>query len=179
MDFVGTDIEDLWLIRPAPHDDERGSFARTFCAREFAARGLATDFVQHSASHSHRKHTLRGMHYQVEPHAEAKLVACSRGALWDVAVDLRPGSPTRGRWFGAELSAENGHQLYIPPGFAHGFLTLRDQSVTRYLISAFYAPQAASGFRFDDSGIGIVWPAPPACVARKDLAWPPFCPLVN
>lgn len=177
MHFVGTDIEGLWLVKPEPHVDERGSFARTFCVREFAAQGLTTDFVQHSLSRSHRRHTLRGLHFQADPHAEAKLVGCASGALWDVAVDIRPGSRTRGRWFGTELSAENGHQLYIPSGCAHGFLTLTDEAVTRYLISAFHAPEAASGLRFDDPDIAISWPASPACIAEKDLRWPSLAEL--
>jgi dTDP-4-dehydrorhamnose 3,5-epimerase len=179
MRFLDTEIDGLWLIVPEPHTDTRGSFARTFCVREFGDNGLATDFVQHSLSRSHARYTLRGLHFQLEPHGETKLVGCASGALWDVAVDLRLGSPTRGRWFGAELSADNGHQLYIPAGFAHGFMTLSDETVTRYLISAYYTPDAARGLRYDDPDLAIDWPATPACVADKDLAWPRFTSLVH
>jgi dTDP-4-dehydrorhamnose 3,5-epimerase len=172
-------LDGLWLIAPEPSRDQRGSFARTFCAREFGARGLATDFVQHSLSHSHRRHTLRGLHFQLPPHEEAKLVSCAHGALWDVAVDLRQGSPTRGRWFASELTAENGHQLYIPPGFAHGFQTLREETTTRYLISNYYAPASAGGVRYNDPDLGIAWPAKPSCIAEKDLLWPLLGELVH
>lgn len=172
MIFEETGLAGLLLIRPEAHHDDRGTFARTFCAREFGASGLATNFVQHSLSQSYRKHTLRGLHFQVSPHSETKLVSCASGALWDVAVDLRPNSPTRNRWFAAELSPQNGCQLYIPEGFAHGFLTLEDDTTTRYLISEFYAPGAASGLRYDDPALSIDWPAPPACINEKDLTWP-------
>jgi dTDP-4-dehydrorhamnose 3,5-epimerase len=172
MEFVETGIEGVLLIRPEPHRDERGSFARTFCTREFGERGLETSFVQHSLSRSIRRHTLRGLHFQAAPHAEAKLVGCAAGRLWDLAVDLRPESPTRGRWVAAELSAANGHQLYIPEGCAHGFLTLEHETVTRYLISAFHAPDAARGVRYDDPDLAIAWPAAPACIGERDLTWP-------
>jgi dTDP-4-dehydrorhamnose 3,5-epimerase len=177
MHFVETGIEDVWLVIPEPHSDLRGSFTRTFCAREFGLRGLATDFVQHSMSHSWRRHTLRGLHYQVPPHDEAKLVGCVNGAIWDVAVDLRADSPTFGRWFAAELTPENGHRLYVPPGCAHGFQTLADDSITTYLISNFYTPDAAAGLRYDDLTISIDWPAKPSCISDKDLAWPPLAEL--
>lgn len=178
MRFFETGLEDVWLLAPEPHSDDRGTFTRTFCAREFGLRGLATEFVQHSSSHSWRRHTLRGLHFQVPPHEEAKLVSCSQGAIWDVAVDLRPESRTWGRWYGAELTPENGHQLYIPPGCAHGFQTLVDDSITIYLISNFYQPDAASGLRYDDPSLSITWPAEPSCIAEKDLAWPPLAELV-
>jgi dTDP-4-dehydrorhamnose 3,5-epimerase len=177
MRYIETGLEDVWLIAPEPSRDHRGSFARTFCVREFGLRGLATNFVQHSASHSLRRHTLRGLHFQKPPHEEVKLVSCSLGAIWDVAVDLRAGSPTRGRWYATELSAENGYQLYIPAGCAHGFQTLADDSVTRYLISTYYEPGAAAGLRYDDPALAITWPAEPACISEKDLAWPHFAEL--
>lgn len=172
MRFIETGLADVWLISPEPHRDHRGSFARTFCARAFGERGLATDFVQHSVSHSRRRHTLRGLHFQRPPHGEAKLVSCSQGAIWDVAVDLRPASPSYGCWFAAELTPETGHQLYIPPGCAHGFQTLAEDSVTRYLISAFFRPEAGGGVRYDDPTLAIAWPGDPACISEKDLSWP-------
>lgn len=172
MKFVETGIDDLWLIAPEPFTDERGAFARTFCSREFAARGLETDFVQHSRSLSYCKGTLRGLHFQRPPDGEVKLVSCVAGAIWDVAVDLRSGSDSFGRWRAFELSARNGRQLYIPAGFAHGFQSLSDDAATNYLISRAYAPGSASGVRYDDRDIAIVWPAPIAAINDKDLAWP-------
>ncbi len=172
MRFIETGLVDVWLITPEPHRDHRGSFARTFCAREFGDRRLATDFVQHSVSHSVLRHTLRGLHFQRPPHEEAKLVSCSQGAIWDVAVDLRPASPSYGRWYAAELTPGNGRQLYIPPGCAHGFQTLAADSVTRYLISAYFHADAGAGVRYDDPALGVSWPADPACISEKDLSWP-------
>ncbi|MEX2519508.1 MAG: dTDP-4-dehydrorhamnose 3,5-epimerase [Paracoccaceae bacterium] len=172
MRFIETGIAGLWLTEPEPFTDERGSFTRTFCAGEFAARGLETDFVQHSRSISYRKGTLRGLHYQRSPYGEAKLVSCVAGAIWDVAVDLRSGSESYGRWRAFELSARNGWQLYIPVGFAHGFQSLSDGAATNYLISRAYTPGSARGVRFDDSDIAIAWPAPVAAINEKDLSWP-------
>jgi dTDP-4-dehydrorhamnose 3,5-epimerase len=172
MRFGMTGLEGAWLIDQEPARDERGAFARTFCVREFAAHGLETNFVQHSMSTSTRRHTLRGMHFQREPHAEVKLVSCVRGAIYDVIVDLRPQSPTRLKWQGFELTEANRTQLYIPKGFAHGFLTLEPDTVVSYLISEFYAPEAASGVRFDDPLLAIDWPAQPAVVSEKDRNWP-------
>lgn len=174
MRFIPTPIEGAWLIEPEPHADERGSFARTFCAREFTAHGLMTEFPQHSQSVNRAKHTLRGMHFQRPPHAETKLVSCVRGAIYDVCVDLRPDSPSFRRWHGAELSADTGRQFYIPMGCAHGFLTLSEAACVNYLISAFFAPEAAAGVRFDDPAFAIAWPALPAVISDKDLAWPAF-----
>ena len=174
MRFVETSIKDVWLVIPVPQSDQRGSFTRTFCAREFGVRGLATDFVQHSISHSWRRHTLRGLHFQLPPYEEAKLVGCARGGIWDVAADLRPDAPTSGQWFGAELTSTNGHRLYVPPGCAHGFQTLADDSITTYLISNFYQPSAGAGVRYDDPALAIRWPAEPSCISEKDLAWPPL-----
>jgi dTDP-4-dehydrorhamnose 3,5-epimerase len=179
MIFEETGVPGLLLIHPEQHRDDRGTFARTFCTREFGERGLVTEFVQHSLSRSYRRHTLRGLHFQRPPHAETKLVSCASGALWDVAVDLRAGSATRGRWFAAELTPENGRQLYIPAGFAHGFITLEDETTTRYLISNFYEPAAASGLRFDDPDVAIDWPAGPQCIAEKDLGWPGLADLAT
>jgi dTDP-4-dehydrorhamnose 3,5-epimerase len=172
MQFEAAGLFGAWLIHIDPVRDSRGSFARTFCTEEFGARGLEANFVQHSASCSDRKGTLRGMHFQIAPHDEVKLVRCLSGAIWDVIVDLRPDSPTFRQWRGFELSARNGDQLYIPKGFAHGFQTLRDDTQVNYLISALYAPEAASGVRYDDPAFGIAWPLPVSAISEKDLIWP-------
>ncbi len=174
MHFVALEIPGAWRIEPERLADARGFFARTFCARQFAARGLETALVQCSISYNHRKGTLRGMHYQAAPHAEAKLVRCTRGAVYDVIVDIRPESPTFRRWVGIELSADNRHMVYVPEGCAHGFLTLTDQAEVFYQMSAYYEPGAARGFRWDDPAIGIVWPGPVAVMSARDQALPEF-----
>jgi dTDP-4-dehydrorhamnose 3,5-epimerase len=170
--FEATTLAGTWLIEPVPARDERGFFARTFCVREFADRGLATGFVQHSASQSRTRGTLRGMHFQRAPHSEVKVVSCLKGAIWDVIIDLRPESTTYRRWQGFELTAENHRRLYVPEGFAHGFQTLCDDTEVGYLISAFYAPLAAAGVRHDDPAFAIEWPLPPTAISEKDRAWP-------
>ena len=172
MRFRDTELCGAWLIEPVPAHDERGFFARTFCEREFAERGLATNFVQNSTSYSIACGTLRGMHYQRAPHGEVKVVSCLKGAIWDVIVDLRPGSPSWRRWQGFELSAENRCQLYVPEGFAHGFQTLRDDTEVGYLISAFHVPEAAVGVRDDEPVFSIDWPLPITAISDKDRAWP-------
>lgn len=169
-----TELHGAWLIEPEPASDERGFFARTFCVREFAALGLETNFVQHSMSQSKQCGTLRGMHFQRDPHGEVKVVTCTKGALWDVIIDLRPSSPTYRHWQGFELTATNRRRLYVPKGFAHGFQTLETDTEAGYLISAFYAPDAASGVRFDDPRFGIRWPLPASVVSPKDASWPAF-----
>jgi len=171
MRFVATTFSDAWLLEPEPIRDERGYFARTFCMRAFAERGLETKFVQHSRSYSAKKGTLRGMHYQTPPHAEVKVVSCVAGAIYDVIVDLRPGSPTYRKWQGFELSAENGRQLYVPAGFAHGFQTLTDGAELNYLISAFYEPGASTGVSYDDPTIAIRWPLPVTVISERDRSW--------
>ena len=172
MQFRKTGLEGAWLIDQQPSRDERGSFARTFCVHEFSDHGLESKFVQHSMSTSTQRHTLRGMHFQSDPHAEVKLVSCLRGAVYDVIADLRPHSPTHLQWQGFELTQANRSQLYIPEGFAHGFLTLEPDTVVNYLISKFYAPEAATGVRFDDPLLAIDWPAEPAVISDKDRNWP-------
>ncbi len=174
MRFTPLPIHGAWVIDPEPLLDARGGFARTFCAREFTAHGLTTEFPQHSQSFNVAKHTLRGMHFQRAPHQEAKLVSCIRGAIYDVCVDLRPDSPSFRLWHGVELSADNLRQFYIPEGCAHGFLTLSADACVNYLISAYYAPDAAAGVRFDDPAFAIDWPAPPAIISEKDRAWTDF-----
>lgn len=172
MQFTPADLEGVWLIGCSPVTDERGSFARTFCFDEMNRHGLESRFLQHSLSRSRQKHTLRGLHFQRAPHCEVKLVSCLAGAIWDVAVDLRPQSKNYLRWTAAELSAENMHQLYIPKGFAHGFLSLTEDAAVGYLISTRYEPAASRGVRYDDPKIGITWPAQPAAMSEKDRAWP-------
>lgn len=172
MLFSRTDLDGVWLIEASPITDERGSFARTFCIDEMEALALEYRFVQHSLSRSVEKHTLRGLHFQRAPHQEVKLVSCLKGAIWDVAVDLRPQSRSYCRWTAAELSADNMRQLYIPEGFAHGFLSLTEDAVVGYLISARYHPASAAGARYDDPALAIDWPAKPAVMSEKDGNWP-------
>jgi dTDP-4-dehydrorhamnose 3,5-epimerase len=174
MLFTKTGLEGAWLVEPTPARDARGWFARTFCEQEFAAHGLETRFVQHSTSHNVEPGTLRGMHFQTEPHAEVKLVRCLKGAILDVIIDLNPGSPTYRRWRGFELSAANMRQLYIPRGFAHGFQTLDHECTIGYLISDFYAPAASTGVRWNDPAFNIEWPLPVSVISDKDRAWPDY-----
>ncbi|OCB01948.1 dTDP-4-dehydrorhamnose 3,5-epimerase [Acidithiobacillus ferrivorans] len=171
MIFTELSVAGAFLIDLDPHADERGLFARAFCAREFAEHGLKDTFVQANFSHNIHRGTLRGLHYQRAPHAEVKLVRCARGALFDVVVDLRPDSPSYGRWAGAELSADNHCALYVPEGCAHGFETLVDDTDAFYLVSAFYASGAEAGMRWDDPQIAIDWPVyPPVLISPKDAA---------
>jgi dTDP-4-dehydrorhamnose 3,5-epimerase len=170
--FTEAPIAGAWTVDPAPHADERGRFFRAWCADEFAAQGIQFTPVQANLGSSRRAGTLRGMHYQVAPHEEAKLVRCTHGAVFDTLVDLRPGSETYGRWFGVELSAENGRMLYVPPLCAHGYQTLTDGAEIYYLTSAVYAPQAVRGLRYDDPTVAIRWPLPPVAVSEQDQGWP-------
>lgn len=172
MEFRETALPGAYVIELEPNPDERGFFARSFCEREFADHGLATRFVQSNVSFNRRALTLRGMHYPLAPHAEVKLVRCTAGALHDVIVDLRPDSPTRLRWLGVELSAANRRALYIPAGFAHGFLTLRDGTEVLYDMGAAYAPAFARGFRWNDPKVGIRWPAEPQVISERDRDYP-------
>jgi dTDP-4-dehydrorhamnose 3,5-epimerase len=174
MRFHPTELRDAYLVRPEPARDNRGFFARTFCVEEFARQGLETSFPQHSVSFSLRRGTLRGMHYQRDPHGEVKLVRCARGAILDVIIDIRADSPTYRRWQAFELSGADGHQLYIPKGFAHGFQTLADDVEVSYLISEPHRPEFAGGIRYDDPAFGINWPLPVAEISEKDLGWPDF-----
>jgi dTDP-4-dehydrorhamnose 3,5-epimerase len=175
MIFTPTRLAGMWLVEIEPYSDERGHFARTWCRREFEAHGLDTDLAQASLSFNRARGTIRGLHFQRPPHGEVKLVRCTRGAIFDVAVDLRPASPTRRQWQGFELTAENGMALYIPRGFAHGFQTLAPDSEVFYQISQFYAPEAASGVRYDDPAFAIAWPLPVAAISPQDRAWPDHC----
>lgn len=174
MQFHPTMLHDVWTVHLEPTGDSRGFFARTFCVDEFAAHGLEANYPQHSISFSVRSGTLRGMHYQREPHSEVKLVRCVKGAIWDVVIDIRPGSPTYRQWQAFELSSTSGRQLYIPKGFAHGFQTLTNDVEVNYLISEPYAPQSANGIRYDDPAFGIGWPLAVTEISEKDLHWPNF-----
>jgi dTDP-4-dehydrorhamnose 3,5-epimerase len=174
MEFQSTKFRDVYLVQLEPVHDNRGFFARTFCMDAFAERGMEIHYPQHSISFSARRGTLRGLHYQREPHSEAKLVRCTKGAIFDVIVDIRPNSPTYRWWQEWELSSANGYQLYIPRGFAHGFQTLCDDVEVNYLISTRYKPEFANGVRYDDPAFGISWPLRITEVSEKDLHWPRF-----
>ena len=179
MRISPTALAGVFLIEPVPAHDERGLFARVFCTEIFAAHDLVDRFEQNSVSYNHRSGTLRGLHYQRTPHAETKLVRCTAGAIFDVAVDLRRHSPTFGRHVSQELSAENRAMLYIPEGFAHGFLTLADATEVFYEISPAFEQSAAAGIRFDDPDLAIPWPSAPALVGEKDRALPSFKEFVH
>jgi len=179
MIFHRTPLEGAFLIEPEKRGDARGFFARIFCEREFAEAGLETRFVQANNSLTAQRGTLRGFHYQLPPAAEVKLVRCIAGAIHDVIVDLRPDSPSFGRSFGAELSATNRLMMYVPRGFAHGFVTLTEDAEAFYLVSAAYAPELERGLRFDDPWIGAEWPVAPQELSAKDAAWPAFDPAFH
>jgi dTDP-4-dehydrorhamnose 3,5-epimerase len=172
MHFIATHIEGVRIIDPAPHQDARGRFMRSWCAREFAENGIHFIPVQANMGFSVLKGTVRGMHFQNASAPEAKLVRCTRGAIFDVALDLRPQSPTYRKWFGTELTAENGRMLFVPENFAHGYQTLEDGTEMSYMTSAHYTPAAAGGVRFDDPNFGIEWPVPVTAVSDQDRRWP-------
>jgi dTDP-4-dehydrorhamnose 3,5-epimerase len=176
MRFHETPLPGVHLIELDRFEDDRGWFARTFDREEFRTRGLNPDVVQSNASYNARRDTLRGMHYQAEPHGESKLVRCVRGAIFDVALDLRHNSPTYRQWHGVELSAENRHALYIPAGLAHGFQTLTDECEVLYQMGNQYVPDSARGVRFDDPAFGIDWPVPHGerIVSERDASYAYF-----
>jgi dTDP-4-dehydrorhamnose 3,5-epimerase len=175
MIFTPTELADAYVVDLEPRSDERGFFARAWCEREFEEHGLSTRISQCNISFNRHRSTLRGLHYQAAPHAEVKLIRCTRGAVYDVIVDLRPDSPTWKRWLGIELTAENRRALYVPEGFAHGYQTLVDDTETLYQVSAPYAPDAEGGVRFDDPLFSIDWPDPEgALLSDKDRSWPDY-----
>jgi dTDP-4-dehydrorhamnose 3,5-epimerase len=176
MTFLPTIFPDAWLIDPQRFDDERGFFARTWCRRDFEQRGLETDVAQCGIAFNTRKGTLRGMHFQTPPHEEVKLVRCTMGAIYDVILDLRPNSPTYLKHQAFELSADNRHELYIPRGFAHGYLTLRDNAEVAYQMSQFYHPDAGRGVRWNDPAFAIQWPTPVNVINERDAAYPDYKP---
>jgi dTDP-4-dehydrorhamnose 3,5-epimerase len=174
MTFEETKIAGVFIVIPERHQDERGFFARTWCENEFREHGLSPRLVQCSLSFNLKKGTLRGVHYQAKPHPEAKLVRCTRGSLYDIALDLRSDSPTHLHWVAAELTAENHRALYIPEGCAHGFLTIEDDTEAFYQMSEFYHPEAARGVRWNDPAFGIEWPFEPHVISERDRSYPDF-----
>lgn len=176
MIFTETPIPGAFLIDLEKRGDERGFFARAFCENEFAAHRLVTRFAQVNNSQSAQKGTLRGMHYQLAPKAETKLVRCIRGALYDLILDLRPGSASFGQSFGAELSAENRRMMYVPKGFAHGFLTLADDTEAFYFVDEVYAPECERGIRWNDPRFHLAWPIDPVVLSDKDASQRDFDP---
>lgn len=177
MTFRETALAGVWIVELEPVTDARGFFARTWCRREFEARGLNPALAQCSISANRRRGTVRGMHFQQAPHAEAKLVRCTRGAIHDVALDVRRGSPTFGRWVAVELTANNHRMLYVPEGVAHGFQTLADDTEVLYQISEFHHPESERGVRWDDAGVGIAWPVTDVTVSARDAGLPPLADL--
>ncbi len=179
MRFLETPLPGVFVLEPERISDDRGWFARSFDREEFASRGMNPEVVQANASFNARAGTLRGMHYQADPHGESKLVRCGRGAIFDVAVDLRPDSPAYLRWYGVELSEQNGFGFYIPAGLAHGFQTLAADSEVHYLMGAPYVGEAARGVRWDDPAFGIEWPPAPhggRVISERDAGYPDFAP---
>ncbi|MBN9442250.1 dTDP-4-dehydrorhamnose 3,5-epimerase [Bosea sp. (in: a-proteobacteria)] len=172
MHFAKTNIPGVVVIDPAPHADARGRFMRAWCLKEFAEHGIVFDPVQANLGFSTKRGTVRGMHFQEAPAREAKLVRCTRGAIFDVVLDLRPESPSYGNWHGVELSGDNGRMLYLPEGCAHGYQTLQPDTEMHYMTSAFYTPAAAKGVRFDDPAFGIAWPLAITEISEQDRNWP-------
>jgi dTDP-4-dehydrorhamnose 3,5-epimerase len=168
MKFIETRLKGAFVIELEKKGDDRGFFARSFCRNELRDYGLEYEIVQINNSLTEKMHTLRGLHYQLPPRAEVKIVRCIRGSLFDVILDIREGSSTFGEWFGVELSAENRRMLYVPRGFAHGFMTLEDHTEAFYLVTEFYSPELERGIRWNDPKFGIRWPAEPRVVSEKD-----------
>jgi dTDP-4-dehydrorhamnose 3,5-epimerase len=172
--FVPTRLPGAFVVEPERRFDERGYFARTWCRREFESAGLEADFVQSSVSSSLLNRTLRGMHWQLAPHEEVKLVRCIRGAIWDAIIDLRAASPTYMKYFAVELTAESGRALYVPVGCAHGFVTLEDESEVMYHMSNYYEPSAGRGVRWNDPAFAIPWPVVDPIIHPRDADYPDF-----
>jgi dTDP-4-dehydrorhamnose 3,5-epimerase len=179
--FTPAPLAGSYLISLEKHEDHRGFFARTYCQKEFAAKGLEPSFVQMNTSFSRSRATLRGLHYQLAPAAEVKLVRCIAGTVYDVILDLRIASATFafGKHFGVELSAPNRTMIYVPQGFAHGFITLTDDTEVLYLVSTFYSPKHERGLRYNDRKFNIRWPTEPAVISSKDAAYPDFDPIYH
>jgi len=171
LKFIPTGLADAWVIELDRMEDQRGYFARSFCSDEFAAQGLRSTFVQCNVSYNARRGTLRGMHFQAPPHEEAKLVRCTRGAVYDVIIDIRLKSNTYMRWAAFDLTADNSRMLYVPEGFAHGFQTQADGSELFYQMAQRYVPDAARGIRWNDPAFGIRWPLPDPVVSARDAAY--------
>ncbi len=176
MIFTETKLKGAYIIDVKRIEDDRGFFARTFCQREFNEHGLKTNIVQSNVSYNKRRATLRGLHIQLTPYEETKLVRCCRGSIYDVIVDLRKDSETCKQWIGAQLTSSNYKMLYIPAGFAHAFITLEDDTEVEYQVSEFYTPSAEKGFRWNDPSFNIIWPIEPQLISEKDQAHPFFKP---
>ncbi len=174
MIFNETKLKGAFIIELEKHQDDRGFFARIFCQKELEANGLIPDVAQANMSLSRTRGTLRGMHYQKSPFEETKLVRCTKGALYDVIIDLRSDSPTYKAWIGIELTADNYKMLFVPQNFAHGFITLSDDTEVTYLVSQFYSPGSELGLRWNDPKIGIQWPMEVISISEKDGNWPDF-----
>lgn len=174
MKFRDLPLDGACLIELEPQVDERGFFARSFCVDELADHGKPITIAQENVSFNRRRGTLRGMHLQREPNGEVKIVRCTRGAIYDVIVDVRAASPTRARWTGVELTASNRNALYVPRGFAHGFLTLEDDTEVAYAMGSRYVPGAGTGYRYDDPAFAIAWPFAPVVISPRDLAFSPY-----
>lgn len=175
MNFTETELKGVYVIEPERFEDKRGFFSPSFSQREFEARGLVGRFVENNVSYNRRRGTLRGLHYQAMPYGQAKLVRCTRGAIYDVAVDLRPNSPTFRKWVGVVLSAENRLMMYLPGDLAHGFQTIEDDTEVFYQVSDFYQPEANKGWRWNDPAFSIEWPLPDECVVNtRDASYPDF-----
>ena len=172
MQFTSSPISGAWVIDPTPHVDGRGRFMRAWCSNEFAAHGIDYTPVQANMGLRAQAGTICGLHYQIAPNTEGKLVRCTRGAAYDVLVDLREDSETYGRWFGVELSADNARMLFVPQMCAHGYQTLEDETEIYYMTSGFYAPATVRGLRFDDPMVGIKWPLPVSSLSDQDSRWP-------
>jgi dTDP-4-dehydrorhamnose 3,5-epimerase len=172
--FTPTSLQGAYVIEMERREDNRGFFARAWCSREFQAQGLNPTVVQVNVGFSLKRGTLRGLHYQIAPREEVKFVRCTRGAVFDVMVDLRPDSPTWKQWFGLELTAENGKMLYVPEGFAHGYQTLADNTEVSYQTTQFYAPESARGVQYNDPAFGIRWPIAVEVISAADNAWPAY-----
>jgi dTDP-4-dehydrorhamnose 3,5-epimerase len=171
MIFTETKLKGAYVIDLERVTDERGFFARYWCAKEFSSHGLSSAIAQVNIGHNAKRGTIRGMHFQIAPYAEVKVVHCIRGSLYDVFIDLRDGSPTMGQWVGVELTANNGRMVYVPEGFAHGYQTLEDETDLVYQTSQFYAKEAAKGVRYNDRAFGIAWPLPVSVVSSGDKNW--------
>ncbi|MCP4424276.1 MAG: dTDP-4-dehydrorhamnose 3,5-epimerase [Chloroflexi bacterium] len=175
MIFTETGLKDAFVVELKKIEDERGFFARAWCQREFEERGITLNWAQANLAHSKKRGTLRGMHFQIAPHEEAKLMRCVRGAMFDVIVDLRPASSTFEQWFGVELTAENRKALYVPPGFAHGYQILMDDTEVFYPVSEFYSPGYERGYRWNDPAFDIEWPITEnLIISAKDQVWPDY-----
>jgi len=177
--FLETPLPGAYVLEPQRLEDHRGFFARIWCKRELREHGLTAELAQSNVGFSHRRGTLRGLHFQSPPHVEVKIVRCTRGSVFDVIVDLRTDSPAYRRWFGVELTAGNGKMLYVPEGCAQGYLTLEDDTEIYYHTSEFYHPESASGVRYDDTEFGIVWPREITVMSQQDRQWPDYADRIE